>query len=136
MPESINKRESYPSPHDYWLDKAAAENQLIVCRCRTCGRLVRYLAADLLPILGPAHRVREDAPFPCRCGERYYFEVRLMVPSPGDYGHLTVRRPAGIRQTQTWRTVKLGDELRNELHPLPDRTAWFVPAGIRPRRAR
>jgi hypothetical protein len=59
-----------------------------------------------------------------------------MVPTPGDYGHLTVRRPAGIRQTQTWRTVKLGDELRNELHPLPDRTAWFVPAGTRPPRAK
>lgn len=59
-----------------------------------------------------------------------------MVPTPGDYGHLTVRRPAGIRQTQTWRTVKLGDELHNELHPLPDRTAWFVPAGTRPPRAK
>ena len=34
------------------------------CRCRRCKRTVRYLAADLLPIIEPEHRVRLGAPFP------------------------------------------------------------------------
>jgi hypothetical protein len=51
-------------------------------------------------------------PFPCsRCGTAEYVRVKFHHPSAGDYGHLVVRRPAGIRRTQTWRSVKLGDEV-------------------------
>jgi len=109
-----------------WLDAAAEQGQLITCNCRGCRRVVRYLAADLLPILGPGHRIMLDPPFPCgKCGHADAIEIKLSVPVAGDYGHLDVRRPAGIRQTQTWRTVKLGDDVANRVMALPDRSSWF-----------
>ena len=43
-----------------------------------------------------------------------------IYPAVGDYGSLEVRRPAGIAQTQLWRTMKLGDEVANDLRPLKD----------------
>jgi hypothetical protein len=121
MPEILYKQVPYPNRQERWLDEAAAKGQLIVCRCRRCRRLVRYLAADLLPILGPMHRAEIDAPFACAgCGKRDAIIVKLDTPSAGDVGSLEVRRPSGIKQIQMWRTVKLGDEVRNTLHVLPD----------------
>ncbi len=110
MPEPYYKRVPYPNRQEYWLDQAAKDGQLIVCRCVRCRRLVRYLAADLLPLLGPAHRASVDPPFPCgKCGRLDMIAVKCVVPSSGDYGALGVRRPAGVKHTQLWRTVKLGD---------------------------
>jgi len=122
MPEGHYKREPYPNRHEHWLDEAAAKGQLIICRCHTCKRVVRYLATDLLAILGPAHRASIDPPFPCRCGEQSHIAVTCEVPSAGDWGSLAIRRPSGIKQTQLWRTVKLGDEVKNIVHMLPDRS--------------
>ncbi|HEV7275116.1 MAG TPA: hypothetical protein VGN80_02405 [Devosiaceae bacterium] len=56
---------------------------------------------------------RRDAllpPFPCsRCGLGEYLSVKLVLPEAGDYGQLTVRRPAGVVRVQKWRTVRLGE---------------------------
>lgn len=134
MPEGYYKRVPYPNRQEHWLDQAAAENQLIICRCQSCKKLVRYIAADLLPILGPAWRASLDPPFPCSCGEREWISVKCETPSVGDYGHLLVRRPAGIKQTQTWKTVRLGDEIKNEVMALPDRSDFIaIMSGKKPR---
>ena len=115
MPEEYFREVRYPDRRELWLDRAAEQHRMIVCRCKTCKRVVRYLAADLLLILGPAHRAMVDPPYPCRCGETRYIKVECVIPDSGDYGSLEVRRPAGVRQTQLWRTVKLGDEVENKV---------------------
>ena len=110
MPEGYYKTVPYPNRQELWLDEAASRGQLIVCRCKECRRLVRYLAADLLPLLGPSHRASIDPPFACsKCGRKDHIAVECVYPTPGDYGHLEVRRPAGIKRIQQWRTVKLGE---------------------------
>jgi len=91
------------------------------------------LAADLLRVRGPGHRAATDPPFHCRCGERDRISIKCEVPSAGDWWQLTVRRPAGIRQTQTWQTVKLGDDIKNTVRELSDQSQWFVQG---PRKAR
>jgi hypothetical protein len=93
MPEGYLSSVRYPDRREHWLDRAAANGELVVCRCQTCRRFVRYLAADLLPILGPAHRVMVDPPFPCRCGERSLITIKCMTPVGADYGLLDIRRP-------------------------------------------
>ena len=120
MPEGYYRPAFYPSKSEYWLETAARDNQLITCKCNRCGRVVRYLAADLLPILGPDHRVQTVPPFPCRCGERERIGIAVAQPGAGDWGSLDVRRPAGIRRTQTWRTVKLGELVTNSGFGAPD----------------
>lgn len=73
--------------------------QLITCRCARCRRVVRYLAAELLPILGPDHRVMTVRPFPCRCGETERIAIKVAIPATDDCGSVEVRRPAGIKRT-------------------------------------
>jgi len=114
MPEQYFRDVRYPDRRQFWLDAAAKQGRLIICRCTRCQRIVRNLAADLLPILGPAHRATADPPFPCgKCGQTDRIKVSCELPNDGDYGALDVRRPAGIKRTQLWRTVKLGDEVKN-----------------------
>jgi hypothetical protein len=113
MPEGYYRPVAYPNRAELWLDQAAADGQLVICRCRSCKRLVRYLASDLLPLLGPDHRVMLDPPFPCRCGEVERIAIKVEVPAAGDWGSVEVRRPAGIKRTQLWKTVKLGDQVDN-----------------------
>lgn len=113
MPEGYYRPAMYPSNGEYWLAAAAKDNQLITCRCARCRRVVRYLATDLLPILGPDHRVMTVPPFPCRCGETERIAIKVALPAPGDWGSVEVRRPAGIKRTQLWRTVKLGELVTN-----------------------
>jgi hypothetical protein len=103
----------YPSKSEYWLETAAKDGQLITCACKRCRRVVRYLASDLLPLLGPDHRVMTVPPFPCRCGEIERIAIKVAQPTAGDWGSVDVRRPSGIRRTQLWRTVKLGTEVGN-----------------------
>ena len=136
VPEGYYKREPYPNRNEHWLDEAAAKGQLIICGCYTCKRVVRYLATDLLAILGPAHRASIDPPFPCRCGERSHIDVKCEVPNAGDWGSLPIRRPSGIKQTQLWRTVKLGDDVQNILQMLPDRSDFGDSLTRRPQKQR
>jgi hypothetical protein len=125
MPESYYREATFPSASELWLDAAAKHGMVITCNCKRCRRLVRYLAADLLPIIGPAHRAMVDPPFPCgKCSRKDAITVKCEVPDMADYGHIEVRRPAGIAQRQLWRTVKLGDEVANKLEPLPDLSDW------------
>jgi hypothetical protein len=120
VPEGSYTPASYPSKSEYWLATAAKDGQLITCRCSRCRRVVRYLAEDLLPLLGPDHRVMTVPPFPCRCGERDRIAIKVALPALGDWGSTKVRRPAGIRRTQTWRTVKLGEKVTNLGFGAPD----------------
>ena len=93
----------------FTLAEAAERGQIVVVRCALCHRIVRFLAADLLTLLNP----RRDAflpPYHCsQCGKAEYLHVKLHTPSPGDYGHLVVRRPAGVVRVQKWKWVKLGE---------------------------
>jgi len=120
MPEGYYRPVDYPNRAELWLDQAAEEGHLVICQCRTCKRVVRYLASDLLPLLGPDHRVMLVPPFPCRCGEREHIAIKVEIPAAGDWGSVDVRRPSGIRRTQMWRTVKLGDEVVNAGFGAPD----------------
>jgi hypothetical protein len=123
MPEGYYRPVAYPNRAELWLDKAAEDGQLVICQCRTCRRVVRYLASDLLPLLGADHRVMLTPPFPCRCGERKYISIKVETPSAGDYGSIDVRRPSGIKRTQLWRTVKLGDPVENREFGAPNGVA-------------
>ena len=106
MPESYQSH--YPG-NTYTLAQAAIDGHLMLVRCNLCRRMVRYLARDLEAILDP-RRDALDPPFPCsKCGRTDDVKVKLHLPETGDYGHLTIRRPAGIKHTQLWKTVKLGD---------------------------
>lgn len=106
MPES--HRPTYPGKI-YRLEHAAADGMLVVVRCSLCRRLTRFLAADLVTLLNP-RRDALDPPYPCsHCMKPEYLSVRLHLPAPGDYGHLTIRRPAEIVRVQKWKSVKLGD---------------------------
>ncbi|WP_127751780.1 hypothetical protein [Devosia sp. 1566] len=109
MPQTNPPAHPYPGTR-YQLRHAAANNQIIICRCSLCRRLVRYLATDLVELFGP-DRDALQPPFNCSvCGKSDYVTVRLTSALPGDYGHLSIRRPGEVRTIQTWRTVKLGDD--------------------------
>jgi len=71
-----------------------------------CFRSQTYLASDLVQIHDP--NCDAQAP-PCRCDTEEHIKVTLRTPEPGDYGAGPVRRPAGVRRTQFWKTVLLGD---------------------------
>ncbi len=110
MPEGYIPSRPYPGKV-FRLRDAAAANQLVVVRCIGCRRSVRYLAADLVTLLD-AMRPAHDPPFACsKCGTTNGMRVTLHSPEVGDYGHLTVRRPGPVRRIQTWRSVKLGDNI-------------------------
>src|SRR5690606_4531347 len=104
--------QAYPSHYPgkiHRLRDAAALGQMLVVRCGLCRRMARYLASDLAEILDPS-RDALAPPFPCsHCNRSDYIRLALRIPAPGDYGHLSGRRPAGVRTTRLCRTVRLGD---------------------------
>jgi hypothetical protein len=98
-----------PLHKTYTLEKAAKDGMIVVVRCTLCRRIVRFLATDLLEMINPL-RDAYLPPYPCSiCGKGEYLHVTVHMPSAGDYGHLVVRRPAGVRRVQMWKSVKLGD---------------------------
>jgi hypothetical protein len=110
MPEGYQKARPYPGQY-YRLKDAAELNQLIIVRCATCRRMMRYLATDLVTLLDP-NLPADRPPFPCsKCSSAARMSVRVHTPELGDYGHLIVRRPGPIRRIRTWRSVKLGDRI-------------------------
>ncbi len=52
MPQTNPPAHPYPGTR-YQLRHAAANNQIIICRCSLCRRLVRYLATDLVELFLP-----------------------------------------------------------------------------------
>jgi hypothetical protein len=109
MPPPYRGEHPYPG-QAYLLRHAAHANQIVVCRCNLCRKLVRYLATDLVTILNPDRDALEP-PFICSgCGKIEFIYVKLTSPVPGDVGHLMLRRPGPLRVTRTWRWVKLGDD--------------------------
>jgi hypothetical protein len=108
MPTPYWREHHYPGKR-YRLKDAADDALLVVVTCNLCHRAVHYLAADLVSVLDPG-RDAHAPPFPCsRCGHARYVGVKLRSPESGDYGHLSVKRPAGVKTIWLWRTVKLGD---------------------------
>ncbi len=108
MPTPYTPHRAYPGK-THRLRDAAAIGQMVIVRCGLCRRQVRYLAADLAELLG-SDRDALQPPFPCsRCDTGSYMSVKLHLPAPGDYGHLIVRRPAGVKRIQKWKSVRLGD---------------------------
>jgi hypothetical protein len=111
MPEQHYKPGSRYAPNVFRLRDAAADNYLLAMRCTLCRRTVYYLASDLATIIDPSTPVYEVL-FPCsRDGTAEFVSIRPRALMPGDYGNLDVRRPGPVRHVQTWRTVKLGDEI-------------------------
>jgi hypothetical protein len=109
MPAPNRGERPYPG-QEYLLRHAAKANQIIICRCNLCRKLVRYLATDLVTILHP-NRDALEPPFVCSgCGKTEYIYVKLTSALPGDVGSLVIRRPGPMRVTRTWRWVKLGDD--------------------------
>lgn len=108
MPEGYVSARPYPGKR-YRLRDAAADGQLVVVRCVRCRRLARYLAADLVTLLDPL-RDANWPPYACsKCGQEDMIKVSLHMPTTGDYGHLVIRRPKGVKVTQLWKSVRLGD---------------------------
>jgi hypothetical protein len=109
MPAPYRGERAYPG-QEYLLRHAAENNQIIICRCNLCQKLVRFLATDLITMLNPERDALEP-PFVCSgCGKTEYIYVKLTSALPGDVGHLMIRRPGPVRVIRTWRWVKLGDE--------------------------
>jgi len=93
----------------YRLQDAAANGELVTALCMLCFRSRTYLASDLVAIIDPDGDAQAP-PFACgHCGTGEHMKVTLRMPEPGDYGAVEVRRPAGVRRTQLWKTVLLGD---------------------------
>ena len=102
-------RQSMDFRKRYRLQDSAANHELVTALCMLCFRSQTYLASDLVQILDPS-RDAQAPPFRCgRCGTEEHIKVTLRMPEPGDYGAIQVRRPAGVRRTQLWKTVLLGD---------------------------
>lgn len=69
---------------------------------------------------GPRPSGDDRAALPCRCGELSGLRSKVALLAAGDWESIEVRRPAGIRRTQTWRTVKLGEKVTNTGFGAPD----------------
>lgn len=96
---------------NYLLREAARDGVVLQLTCRGCWKRANYLAADLTGLVGGSVPAA-DPPFECStCGTDRHIKVRFHYPDPGDYGSLEVRRPDEIKTVQTWKTVKLGDEV-------------------------
>lgn len=107
MPQPHWKEGLYPRTHQLTLAAAAKDGAIIQVRCGICRRVTRFLASDLVTVLDP-RRHAHAPPFGCsRCGTDEHIAVKLHYPAPADYGHLLIRRPAGMQQL--WKTVRLGD---------------------------
>lgn len=110
MPDIHRPSRAYPGKREFSLADAAKIGQLVKMRCNLCRRTVYFLASDLAIIVGPDHPARA-VPFPCsRCRKADYIDVKLHTPSADDFGYLLVRRPGAVKRTQTWRTMRLGDD--------------------------
>jgi len=82
---------------------AASSGQLLVLRCKLCGRSANYWTADLLKVVGPHHEVHLP-PFGCsRCRTKEYKSVKVSVPAASELNKLTVRRPVKQITKSVWR---------------------------------
>lgn len=107
LPEPRDPKFDHPYVKPYTLGDAAKDGLLIIVRCNLCHKLVHYLAADLAALLGQERRA-SAVPFPCtKCRTAEFMDVRIKSPDLGDYGHLTIRRPAGVKKTQLWKSERL-----------------------------
>ena len=109
MPDPYWREHDRPGK-TYTLGKAAKDGMLLKVRCNDCRRTVYYLASDLAELYDP-DKAAWRPQFPCStCGSDDCVEIIPQSPMSGDWGNLPVRRPAGIKHTQLWKTVKLGDQ--------------------------
>jgi hypothetical protein len=93
------------------LDQAAALNWIVKVWCNGCRRTTYYLASDLAEVFGGKLFAFDPPPISCsRCKTDEMLHAEAGSPRDGDWGNLQVRRPGPVRHTQTWRTVRLGDQ--------------------------
>lgn len=84
------------------LDGAANDGRLLVVRCNLCRKTDTYMTKDLVEVFGGnAHPYRVFSR--CRhCGKSEWVRSHLRLSNHDDVGHLRVRRPAGVIETQLW----------------------------------
>lgn len=95
-----------PSDRRKWarLRDWAADGRCIRVHCNLCRRTLHFYAADLVEVYDPDMLAHEWRP-PCsKCRKSDYVSVRSFFPGPDDVGRIMMRRPAGVRTTQLWRS--------------------------------
>lgn len=106
------KARDHPANRPYSLREAACDHLLLSVHCSGCRRTVIFLASDMVNLEHlDGNRSALSPPLMCfQCQRPEKMSVTLRAPAPGDHGALDIRRPAGRRITQLWKTVKLSDD--------------------------
>lgn len=80
----------------------ARDRMMVIMRCHSCRRQVRYWAEDLAKVIEDPFHQAHIPPWGCaRCGTSEYMAMRWYVPSASELQQgLTVRRP--VRQIVKW----------------------------------
>lgn len=82
----------------------AADGRCIRVHCNLCRRTLHFFCTDLVEIYDPDMLAHEFRP-PCsKCRKSDWVSVRSFFPGPDDVGRIMMRRPAGVRTTQLWRS--------------------------------
>jgi hypothetical protein len=93
-------------PRPYLLVEAARDNCTLRVRCRSCGRIAAFIAADLVPLHSPRAEV-QLLPFSCsHCPEAPVL-IRAYTISEADHGRV-VLRPVGRKLHTVWQSFRLG----------------------------
>lgn len=106
-------RGSHPNiPKPMTMAEAGRLGWVVKIRCNGCFKSAYYLASDLAAVFGDDRFVDRPPPIVCsRCKTASMLHAEAGSPDAGAWGNLVIRRPGPVRQIQTWRTVKLGDEV-------------------------
>lgn len=100
-----------PAQGEYLWSNVKKTGRILLFNCGLCRKRLYFDPADLIAVYGDCDW--QYCPFVCsRCGKREFIDITMYRPDPGDYGQLTVRRPGKVKHVQTWKTVKLGDEVK------------------------
>lgn len=90
------------------MQMAAELNMLITVRCSGCRREARYLAVDLIEVVGPSHFLKRPM-WPCRRCQTADFIKNTWAPitAQAPMSGVTVRRPVKKVVRWLWRETRL-----------------------------